>query len=626
MTLIGATTENPYFEVNSALLSRSRIYELEPLSPEHVRVLLDRAVGAGNAAPAIASDRGPRVPRRPVRWRRPHGAERARARLPDGGRRRPGDVGTRRTPSSAARSLYDRQADRHYDTISAWIKATRGSDPDASLYYLAVMLEGGEDPRFIVRRMVVLASEDIGNADPNALTVATAAAAAVEHVGMPEAQFALAQAAIYLSLAPKSDGAKRAVIASREYIREHGAEVPAAVAALVHPRRRRLRQPPPSSGSLFAPGADAGLGDRAAVLRARRRRGAAARAARGDPPRRGAEASRRRHARAEANLRSMQAATRHCPRAARIVQPRNRRVARRRRRPPRPEDVQAVVDAVAAVQPVWAACRSRSAARYLERTSQVLLDQDDDDPRPARPGAGQAADGGVLDGGPADDRRAAMDRPRRPRDPRRGEDPDVAVVPEDQALGLHVRAAGGDRGHLALELPVEHPDRRGRAGADGGQRRGAQAGVADSSDRRADRCECSRAPACPRGWCVSCTAPAPAPALAESSVGKVFFTGSVPTGRTVAEACARRLTGCVLELGGKDPMIVLDDARMEHAVAGALWGGFANAGQTCAGIERVYVMRSVAEPLHRRGGRRRAAAAGRRPDGVGDRDRPDGLP
>ena len=120
--------------------------------------------------------------------------------------------------------LYDRQADRHYDTISAWIKATRGSDPDASLYYLAVMLEGGEDPRFIVRRMVVLASEDIGNADPQALVVATAAAPAVEHVGLPECQFALAQAAIYLSLAPKSDAAKRAVLAAREHIREHGAD------------------------------------------------------------------------------------------------------------------------------------------------------------------------------------------------------------------------------------------------------------------------------------------------------------------------------------------------------------------------------------------------------------------
>jgi putative ATPase len=122
--------------------------------------------------------------------------------------------------------LYDRQADRHYDTISAWIKATRGSDPDASLYYLAVMLEGGEDPRFIVRRMVVLASEDIGNADPRALTVATAAAAAVEHVGLPECQFALAQAAIYLSLAPKSDAVKRAVFAAREWIREQGAAPP----------------------------------------------------------------------------------------------------------------------------------------------------------------------------------------------------------------------------------------------------------------------------------------------------------------------------------------------------------------------------------------------------------------
>jgi putative ATPase len=124
--------------------------------------------------------------------------------------------------------LYDRQADNHYDTISAWIKATRGSDPDASLYYLAVMLEGGEDPRFIVRRMVILASEDIGNADPQALSVATAAAAAVEHVGLPECQFALAQAAIYLSLAPKSDAAKRAVFAARDYIAQHGAAAPPA--------------------------------------------------------------------------------------------------------------------------------------------------------------------------------------------------------------------------------------------------------------------------------------------------------------------------------------------------------------------------------------------------------------
>ena len=197
------------------------------LSPDDVRVLLDRAVAHGECGPVLQVD--------------PAALEFLAAR--SGGDARTAlnalelayqTAGTGATVTLAHAEdalqrralLYDRQADRHYDTISAWIKATRGSDPDASLYYLAVMLEGGEDPRFIVRRMVVLASEDIGNADPVALSVATAAAAAVEHVGMPEAQFALAQAAIYLSLAPKSDAAKRAVIASREYIRERGAEVP----------------------------------------------------------------------------------------------------------------------------------------------------------------------------------------------------------------------------------------------------------------------------------------------------------------------------------------------------------------------------------------------------------------
>ena len=121
---------------------------------------------------------------------------------------------------------YDRDADQHYDTISAWIKATRGSDPDASLYYLAVMLEGGEDPRFVARRMIVLASEDVGNADPQALQIAVAAAHAVDHVGMPECVHALAQAAIYLSLAPKSNAAYRAIAAARAHVREHGAQPP----------------------------------------------------------------------------------------------------------------------------------------------------------------------------------------------------------------------------------------------------------------------------------------------------------------------------------------------------------------------------------------------------------------
>jgi putative ATPase len=137
--------------------------------------------------------------------------------------------------------LYDKAGDQHYDYISAWIKSTRGSDPDASLYYLAAMLEGGEDPRFIARRMIVLASEDIGNADPEALQVAVAAAHAVEHVGMPECQFSLAQAAIYLSLAPKSDAAKRAIGRAREEIRTRGAgQPPMPLRSAAYPAARVL--------------------------------------------------------------------------------------------------------------------------------------------------------------------------------------------------------------------------------------------------------------------------------------------------------------------------------------------------------------------------------------------------
>jgi putative ATPase len=121
---------------------------------------------------------------------------------------------------------YDRQGDRHYDFVSAWIKATRGSDVDASLYYLAVMLEGGEDPRFIVRRMVILASEDIGNADPQALLVADAAARAVDRVGLPECALNLAQAAVYLALAPKSNASYKGLVAAREEVRANGAKTP----------------------------------------------------------------------------------------------------------------------------------------------------------------------------------------------------------------------------------------------------------------------------------------------------------------------------------------------------------------------------------------------------------------
>ncbi len=231
VTLIGATTENPYFEVNSALLSRCHVYELEALSAADLRALLDRALSSGECGA------GREVEPAALDFLAERSAGDARTAL--GGLELACEAASGSDPPTVTLAhaedalqrraiLYDRQADRHYDTISAWIKATRGSDPDASLYYLAVMLEGGEDPRFIVRRMVILASEDVGNADPQALVVATAAAAAVEHVGMPECSFALAQTAIYLALAPKSDAAKRALGAVTGFVREHGAELPPA--------------------------------------------------------------------------------------------------------------------------------------------------------------------------------------------------------------------------------------------------------------------------------------------------------------------------------------------------------------------------------------------------------------
>jgi putative ATPase len=225
VTLIGATTENPYFEVNSALLSRAQVLELRALTPEHVATLVRRALERGECGSARVDDEV-------IAFlaRRSGGDARAALGALELACETAGDgpVTLEVAESAMQRKAvrYDRQGDQHYDLISSWIKATRGSDPDASLYYLAIMLEGGEDPRFIVRRMVILASEDIGNADPQALVVATSAAAAVEHVGMPEATFALAQCAIYLSLAPKSNAAGRALGAARAHVREHGAQAP----------------------------------------------------------------------------------------------------------------------------------------------------------------------------------------------------------------------------------------------------------------------------------------------------------------------------------------------------------------------------------------------------------------
>ena len=238
LTLIGATTENPYFEVNSALLSRAQVYELRPLEPAQVEALLRRALAdpeRGIADPPPVADEAIAMlaKRSGGDARVALGAlERAVERVADidhsgvGPKSAAVDVAAVEDALQRRALDYDRQGDRHYDFISAWIKATRGSDVDASLYYLAVMLEGGEDPRFLARRMVILASEDIGNADPQALLVADAAARAVDRVGLPECALNLAQAAVYLALAPKSNASYKGLAAARAEVRANGAQTP----------------------------------------------------------------------------------------------------------------------------------------------------------------------------------------------------------------------------------------------------------------------------------------------------------------------------------------------------------------------------------------------------------------
>jgi putative ATPase len=228
LTLIGATTENPYFEVNSALLSRSQVYELAPLSPAQVEELLRRALSdreRGLAEPPPVEEEALAM----LAERSGGDARVALSALERAAERAQGktvDLAAIEDALQRRAIDYDRQGDRHYDFVSAWIKATRGSDVDASLYYLAVMLEGGEDPRFIARRMVILASEDIGNADPQALLVADAAARAVDRVGLPECALNLAQACVHLALAPKSNASYKALAAARAEVREHGAKTP----------------------------------------------------------------------------------------------------------------------------------------------------------------------------------------------------------------------------------------------------------------------------------------------------------------------------------------------------------------------------------------------------------------
>jgi len=238
VTLIGATTENPYFELNSALLSRMQVYELEPLSEEQLLEVVRRgaqALAAGELAPAVEE----------LIVRRSGGDARSALGIlelsVDTAAGSTVELHHVEDASTKRPLLYNKGGDAHYDFISAWIKSTRASDVQASIYYLAAMLEGGEDARFIARRMIVLASEDIGNADPQALVVAVAAAQAVEHVGLPEARINLAQAATYLARAPKSNASYKALGAAAADIRERGAaRPPDALRSASYPGARKL--------------------------------------------------------------------------------------------------------------------------------------------------------------------------------------------------------------------------------------------------------------------------------------------------------------------------------------------------------------------------------------------------
>jgi putative ATPase len=239
VTLIGATTENPYFEVNSALLSRAQIYELEPHSIDTLRGVVRRG------ADELGEDISPEVEEL-IALRAGGDARNALniVELSVETARAEGTALEPRHVDDAARKrplAFDKRGDKHYDFISAWIKSTRAGDVNASLYYLAAMLEGGEDARFIARRMIVLASEDIGNADPQALLVAVAAAQAVEHVGLPEARLNLAQAAVYLSKAPKSNASYVGIKNATAAVRERGHLLPpAALRSAAYPGAKKL--------------------------------------------------------------------------------------------------------------------------------------------------------------------------------------------------------------------------------------------------------------------------------------------------------------------------------------------------------------------------------------------------
>ncbi|MFO7982271.1 MAG: replication-associated recombination protein A [Desulfuromonadales bacterium] len=225
ITLIGATTENPSFEINSALLSRSRVFVLEPLQKKDIRDLLERAV----SDPRGLASQGSEVDENALDMLAEQADGDARVALntlevaADTARGKTIDRETLKEALQKKPLLYDKGAEEHYNVISAFIKSMRGSDPDAALYWLARMIEAGEDPLFIVRRMVVFASEDIGNADPRALQIAMATQQAVHFLGMPEARISLGQGVTYLATAPKSNASYKGINQALAEVRKSGA-------------------------------------------------------------------------------------------------------------------------------------------------------------------------------------------------------------------------------------------------------------------------------------------------------------------------------------------------------------------------------------------------------------------
>ncbi len=228
--LIGATTENPYFEVNGALLSRSIIFELKPLEKDDIKELIRRAVydkekGMGSFEAEIDDEALDFLADMSGGDAR-HALNAIELGIMTTDRSEDGkihiDMGVAQECIQKRRVLYDKNGDNHYDTISAFIKSMRGSDPDAAAYYLAKMLYAGEEPAFIARRIMICASEDVGNADPMALTVAVSASLAVERVGMPEAEIILSHAATYVACAPKSNAACNAVYAAEAEVKKSG--------------------------------------------------------------------------------------------------------------------------------------------------------------------------------------------------------------------------------------------------------------------------------------------------------------------------------------------------------------------------------------------------------------------